>query len=108
MRSTGGSRTFRVKYGAGHAQSGAQQGSAAELNTRIDEASNSLIDNVFPTKTARNCTNRTITPIWDAFLGETICPWTPAAFNPLAMAEASHVRGSLSPERARPGAKPAQ
>ncbi|MFL9959403.1 hypothetical protein PQR65_39185 [Paraburkholderia nemoris] len=46
--------------------------------------------------------------IWDAFLGEMICLWTPAAFNPLGMAEGSYVRRSLSSDRARSRAKSPQ
>jgi len=44
--------------------------------------------------------------IWDAFLGETLCPWTPRVFDPRGMTEGGRARRALSPERARPQTKP--
>jgi hypothetical protein len=44
--------------------------------------------------------------IWDGFLGETLCPWTPNTFDPRGMAEGARARQALSPERVRSGVKP--
>ncbi|WP_230461039.1 hypothetical protein [Burkholderia ubonensis] len=42
--------------------------------------------------------------IWDGFLGETLCPWTPRVFDPRGMAEGAHARWILM--RAQSRAKP--
>lgn len=44
--------------------------------------------------------------VWDAFLGETLCPWAPTIFDPRGMADGARARWNMSSERARPQAKP--